>query len=216
MKEINKENKDKLLVYLCCFSVLLVTLLSFTMIAPAYIGNAGIFLVTDTSDYEYAGFNLSDINFEPVVYQSQSLTDFYMPICIKKEDVQSILPKDIEHTIYNGNSNFTERLRSIDFNIYESDTYWLVLYEMKVFASNKGFNIDFIPRIKGEQLTHFAWFNSTFKYHSGSCINDNISGYSMMINMSNVTGGDLVVGSNHQLNWSDIRFTGGYANETEL
>ena len=215
MKDINKEFKDKLFVYLCCISVLLVTLLSFTMIAPAYIGNDGIFLINKLSDYEYAGFNLSDISFEPVVYQSQSLTDFFMPICIKKEDVQSIQDKDVDHTILNGNQNFTDRLRSIDFNIHESGTYWLVLYEMNVFASDKNFNIDFIPKIKGEELTHFSWFNSTFKYLSGSCVTNNVSDYSMLINISNVTGGDLVIGTNHQLNWSDIRFT-GEDNSTEL
>ena len=208
--------KDNTKVTITILFVILIIILSIIpLTVNAYEGNAGIFLITELNDYSIAGFNLSNIDFEPVVYQSQSLTDFYMPICIKKEDVQSIQDKDVEHTILNGNQNFSDRLRSIDFNIYESDNYWLVLYEMNVFASDKDFNIDFVPKIKGEELTHFAWFNSTFKYLSGSCITNNISDYSMMINVSNVTGGDLVIGTNHQINWSDIRFV-SEDNSTEL
>jgi len=120
----------------------------------------GIFLIQIPNDWELAGFNPDGLP----VYTPDSLTDFYMPIALKKEDVQNLQNSDIEHTIKHANNNFTNRLRSISFEILESETYYVVLYHMKVIASNQVFSIDFVPKIKGEELGQFAWWNSSWEY----------------------------------------------------
>ena len=125
-------------------------------IAVASINPSGIFLIDEPEDYITAGFNPNGMP----VYTEESLVDFYMPIALKKEDVQNLRDSDIEHTILHGNSVFDERLNYIEFEILSSDTYWVVLYHMNVKASDKTFSIDFIPKIKGEELYQFACWNS--------------------------------------------------------
>jgi len=123
------------------------------------INPSGVFLITSDQGWIDAGFN-------PVgrpVYTSNGLTEFWMPIALKKEDVPNLQNKDVEHTILHGNQNFNNRLRDITFEILESDTYWVVLYHMQTLASIKPFNIDFVPKIKGEELTQYAWWNSDWK-----------------------------------------------------
>jgi len=120
---------------------------------------SGIFLIENAQDWVNAGFD-NDSNLP--VYNRIGLIEFYMPVALKKEDVHNLQNKDIEHTIYNGNQNFSDRLRSIDFEILESDTYFVVVYHMLVYASDKSFHIDFVPKIKGEELPQFAWWKSSW------------------------------------------------------
>lgn len=162
----------------------------------------GIFLIKTSSDWIKAGFNYTG---QPL-YTNESLTTFYMPIALKKEDVHNLKPKDVEHVIYNGNNNFYDRLINISFEILESETYYVVLYKMSVYASNKTFNIDFIPKIKGEELSNYAWFNSSWGFYKACYISNNIDNYQMMINISNSSGGNVNCSGNANTNFSDIRF----------
>lgn len=118
--------------------------------------NPGIFLIQNPQGWITAGFNPEGLP----VYTPDGLTDFYMPIALKKEDINNLKTSDVEHTILHGNDNFDNRLRSITFEIFESETYWVVVYHMTVFAGTNGFSIDFVPKIKGEELGQFAWWNS--------------------------------------------------------
>ena len=149
----------------------------------------GIFLVDELSDYESAGFDLDNIDFIPHIYNNEGLTFFYMPIALKKEDVPNLQDSDIEHIIYHGNQNFSDRFISIDFNIYESSTYWLVMYHMVVKASDKSFNIDFVPKIKGEELSQFAWWSSSWVYYrtltiSDTYIDTDLTNFPVLVNVS--------------------------------
>lgn len=118
----------------------------------------GIYLITTSQGWINAGFDPENM---PIYENEVFCGSYYMPIALKKEDINNLLPKDVEHTIYNGNQNFSDRLNYIDFEILESETYYVVIYEMNI-NSGDPFNIDFVPKIKGEELRQFAWWNSSF------------------------------------------------------
>lgn len=119
-----------------------------------------MFLIKDIKDWVLAGFNPDGLP----LYNQEGLTEFYMPIALNKENIKKLEHKDISHTLKHINKNFNDRLRYIDFEIKESNTHWVVIYHMLVYASNKSFSIDFVPKIKGNELTQFAWWDSNWNY----------------------------------------------------
>ena len=180
------------------------------------INPSGIFLIDEPSDYITAGFE-PDIY---PIYTDDSLIDFYMPIALKKEDVSNLQDSDISHTILHGNTIFDERFNYIDFEILSSSTYWVVLYHMNVKASDQSFSIDFVPKIKGEELYQFAWWNSSWQkrkdiYIDKDQVRANLINFPILVKVVNdadfldnvqVDGGDIIFVSsdnttsyNHQI-----------------
>lgn len=143
-----------------CIFIALLFISSIIPIVNSDSPTPGIFLIDTPEDWVTAGFELAGLP----IYNNEGLVEFWMPIAFKKEDVNVILPKDVSHTIYNNNANFDERFDSIDFEIMESSTYWVVVYHMKVKASDEPFSIDFVPKIKGEELYQYAWWNSSWDH----------------------------------------------------
>lgn len=87
-------------------------------------------------------------------------------------------------------------------------------YEITTSWFDGGF--DFIPIINGFEYPEYAWFNSSFGFNSGSCIINNVTDYSMYLNVSfNDDNGMVNMNGNCQANFSDIRFITG-DNTTEL
>lgn len=179
---------------------------SMNVVAPE--NPPGIFLIDDADGWELAGFNSSG---KPV-YFNEALLSFFMPVALKKEDIHSLKDKDVKHTITNIKGNFTKRLRYIDFEILESSTYYVVLYHMEVKASTDSFSIDFIPKIKGEELPKFAYWNSSWSYKRNITINHNY----INTNLTNfpviIPGGDFgtiidLIKNHCRTDGMDIAFT---------
>ena len=177
------------LISLIIIGLLLISL-RFTVDNASAFSHDGVFLIKTSNDWERAGFDLNNTLYDYPVYIRYSLIDFYMPIALKKEDVSNLKPSDVSHVIMNGNKNFSDRLVNIGFNIMESSSYYVVVYFMKVKASNNSFHVDFVPKIKGEELNQYAWWDSDWKDYKMITINhdfvdNDLTNFPIYINMDN-------------------------------
>lgn len=185
-------------VYLLIITIIILSSFSFNVESD---NSQGIFLIEDAQGWIDAGFE--DLG---IYYENNKLLSFNMPVALKKEDVQNLGNKDIDHTIYNGNQNFTDRLRSITFEILESDTYYVVVYSMLVYASNKSFHIDFVPKIKGEELRQFAWWNSSWGFYKNITVANKIDDYQTKVTIGKSSSGDVNCKGHCNDSFADLRF----------
>lgn len=129
------------------------------------------YLIHNYSDYKLYGLDyIKDLP----KYNSQSLTEFHMPIVYKipstiKMDAKKFIKEGTFETIDKYIKNFNERLIDSGYTVYgnlKSDEYFMIDYWIKVKASDKPFSIDFIPTIELDdrdyKLEKYAWWNSSY------------------------------------------------------
>jgi len=178
--------------------------------------NDHVFIIEDEEDYKAYGFK--DYGF---YYTPESLTVFYMPLVVEKHtEVTSISKKDLGYKIPDhltkNKECFTNRNPQIAYDVLdENRDYILILASMTVEASTDGFSIDFVPTIKGNDVSKFAWWNSSWNYQKNISIDyrqidEDLYGFPVLVN---ITDSDLAVHA--QNDGDDIVFV-GYNNVTIL
>jgi len=118
-------------------------------------------------------FNVSSASIDiseyvELVEFSSDITSFHLVFRVDsslvKGFVGNIATKDLSYNyIGKGYTNFTSRLRDIQYNVEEKGGFYYVSIDIDVYASTEGFNIDFIPKIKNQlTINKFQWWNNSW------------------------------------------------------
>ena len=187
-------------------TVLLLSTMFFPLAHGSGLTEDDVSLITCSEDYKTYGFRDHGYYYTP-----ESLTCFYMPLVIEKSiGVLSISKSDLSYKIprqyMKEEKHFNKRQPDIDYEILdENDKYVLVLACMNVQASTDPFSIDFVPTIKGVDISKFAWWNSSWNRKKEITINhsqvpETLHDFPMLVNLSDSDlynqvqsdGGDIV------------------------
>lgn len=94
------------------------------------------------------------------VYKREALTDFYLPLVVNKE-TKPIINYRLKHATTSFNNTYNPR---VTHKVLQSDNNTVILYHMKVKASNKSWAIDIVPKVNTLEFKQFAWWSSSWDY----------------------------------------------------